>query len=222
MYTTNICKAKIGNFVLSNLKCQKMKNILHIISSPHGEESVSKKLGSAIVTQLQEAYPQTNVKTLDLVQDTFPHLDPKLVKAIRTRQEDLTEEQKTILQRSDAAIKDVMDADTIIISLPFFNFGIPSVIKAWLDHIIRAGVTFRYGENGPQGLVTGKKVYLALASGGVYSDGPMQAYDHAVPYLKSVLGFIGMTDVSVIRAEGMGIPSLKDLALEKAVAEIAV
>jgi FMN-dependent NADH-azoreductase len=115
-----------------------------------------------------------------------------------------------------------MEADTIIISLPLFNFGIPSVLKTWLDHIVRAGVTFNYTADGPLGLVTGKKLYIALASGGVYSQGPMQAYDHAVPYLTSVLNFIGITDISVVRAEGTGIPALKDIALEKAMAEIMV
>ncbi|PHK07687.1 FMN-dependent NADH-azoreductase [Nostoc linckia z13] len=198
-----------------------MKTILHISSSPHGENSVSKKLGKSIAGQLQQANDGAVVKLTDLGENPFPHLDAKLVQAIRTKPEDLTEEQKEILQGSDAAIKDIMNADAIVISIPFFNFGIPSVIKAWLDHVVRAGVTFRYGENGPVGLVTGKKVYLAVASGGVYSDGPMQAYDHAVPYLKSVLGFIGITDVSVVRAEGMGIPALKDLALEKALAEFS-
>jgi len=198
-----------------------MKTILHISSSPHGENSVSKKLGKSIAGQLQEANDGAVIKHTDLGEDPFPHLDAKLVQAIRTRPEDLTEEQKLLLHDSDAAIEDIMNADAIVISIPFFNFGIPSVIKAWLDHVVRAGVTFRYGENGPVGLVTGKKVYLAVASGGVYSDGPMQAYDHAVPYLKSVLGFIGITDVSVVRAEGMGIPSLKDLALEKALAEFS-
>ena len=201
---------------------KKMKTILHISSSPHGENSVSKKLGKAITNQLLDTYPGAIASHLDLAEDPFPHLDPALVAAIRTRAEDLTDEQRHVLKRSDAAVKDLMDADAIVIGIPFYNFGIPSVIKAWLDHIIRAGVTFRYGENGPVGLVTGKKIYLAIASGGVYSEGPMQAYDHAVPYLKSVLGFIGLSDFSVVRAEGLGIPSLKDLALQKAIAEIEV
>ena len=197
-------------------------NILHIITSPHGEASVSKKLGNAIVAQLQEAHPGAAVKTADLVQHPFPHLDADLVKAIRTKAEDQTLEQKVLLQQSDSAINDLLKADAIVISIPFFNFGIPSVLKSWLDHIVRAGVTFRYGANGPEGLLTGKKVYLAIASGGVYSDGPMQAYDHAVPYLKSIFGFIGITDVTVVRAEGMGIPTLAPHALNKAIEEIAV
>jgi FMN-dependent NADH-azoreductase len=197
-------------------------NILHIITSPHGEASVSKKLGNAIVAQLQETHKGAAVKTADLVQHPFPHLDADLVKAIRTKAEDQTPDQKALLQRADEAVKDLQEANAIVISIPFFNFGIPSVLKSWLDHVTRAGVTFRYGEKGPEGLLTGKKVYLAIASGGIYSGGPMQTYDHAVPYLKSILGFIGITDVQVLRAEGMGIPALAPHALDKAVSEIAV
>jgi len=199
-----------------------MKNILHISSSPHEENSVSKKLGNAIAEQLREANQDAVIKHVDLIENPFPHLDPALVKAIRTKQEDLTDDQKLLLKRSDAAVKDIMDADAIVIGIPFYNFGVPSVIKAWLDHVVRAGVTFRYGENGPVGLLTSKKVYLAIASGGIYSEGPMQAYDHAEPYLRSVLGFIGINDISVVRAEGMGIPALRDNALDKAMAEFIV
>ena len=83
------------------------------------------------------------------------------------------------------------------------NFNISSTLKAWIDHIARAGRTFSYGAEGPKGLVTGKKVYVVIASGGVYSDGPAAAFDHATPYLKTALGFLGMTDVEVIRIEGV-------------------
>src|SRR5690606_10090467 len=133
---------------------------------------------NAIAQQLIETYPGSGVKTTDLTANPFPHLDPVLVKAIRTKEDEQTPSDKILLQRSNEAINDVMEADTIIISLPLFNFGIPSVLKTWFDHVVRAGVTFRYTENGPTGLVTGKKLYIALASGGVYSQGPMQAYDH--------------------------------------------
>jgi FMN-dependent NADH-azoreductase len=199
-----------------------MKNILHISTSPNGQNSFSIRLGNAIAKQLTEVYPESVVAVTDLTENPFPHLDTARVKAIRTRTEDLTPEDRLLLERSDEAIKAIMEADTIIISLPLFNFGIPSVLKTWLDHIVRAGVTFNYTADGPLGLVTGKKLYIALASGGVYSQGPMQAYDHAVPYLTSVLNFIGITDISVVRAEGTGIPALKDIALEKAMAEIMV
>jgi FMN-dependent NADH-azoreductase len=115
-----------------------------------------------------------------------------------------------------------MDADVIVIDAPLYNFSIPSALKAWVDHIARAGVTFKYDENGPEGLVKGKKVYVALASGGIYSDGPMKGYDFAAPYLKSVLGFMGMTDFTVFRVEGVSYPNLKDTALQTAVDSIVL
>lgn len=199
-----------------------MKNILHISTSPNGQNSFSIRLGNAIAAQLVNAYPDAQIKTIDLTSDPFPHLDPVLVKAIRTTEDQLTDSDRQLLHRSDKAIKELMEADSVVISLPLFNFGIPSVLKTWLDHILRAGITFKYTENGPVGLVTGKKLYIALASGGVYSQGPMQAYDHAVPYLKDVLMFIGISDISVLRAEGTAIPALKDLALHRALEEITV
>lgn len=199
-----------------------MKNILHLSTSPHGENSFSIKLGNSILSQLVDAFPGSTVTVTDLTIDPFPHLDPVLVKAVRTREEEQTDEHKKLLKRSNAAIAQLKEADIIIISLPLFNFGIPSVLKTWLDNVVRGGVTFTYTPEGPKGLLSGKKVYIALASGGVYSQGPMQAYDHAIPYLKDVLGFIGINDVSVVRAEGIGVPALRELALEKAIEEVVL
>ena len=109
-----------------------------------------------------------------------------------------------------------MEADVLVIGVPMYNFSVPSTLKAWIDHIMRAGVTFKYDEKGPKGLVQGKKVYLAVASGGIYSEGPMKAYDFVTPYLQTVLGFIGLTDITIIRAEGTSIPDKKEFALETA------
>lgn len=198
-----------------------LKNILHIISSPRADESISLKLGNAIVARLRDTHFDAEVKEVNLSENPFPHLNTSLVQAIAGLSED-AEQQALLLERSDKAVKDLLEADTVVISLPFLNFGVPSVLKSWLDHIIRAGLTFSYGANGPIGLVTGKKVYLAMASGGVYSEGPMQAYDHAIPYLTDVLSFLGLTDISVIRAEGTKVPGLKEIALEKAIAAIEI
>jgi FMN-dependent NADH-azoreductase len=109
-----------------------------------------------------------------------------------------------------------------VIGAPLYNFTIHSALKAWIDHITRAGVTFGYGESGPIGLVTGKKVYVAMSSGGVYSEGPSTANDFVAPYLKAFLGFLGMKDVTVFRAEGLKVPGIKEHALEKAMDSIAI
>ena len=103
-----------------------------------------------------------------------------------------------------------------------YNFGISSTLKAWIDHIARAGVTFAYTANGPEGLIKGKKAYIAVTTGGVYSSGDYLPYDFVAPYLKAVLGFIGITDVTIIRAEGFAIPGVQETALETAISQIAV
>lgn len=198
-----------------------MKNILHVISSPRGTESISIQLGNSITEQLLEAYPDSKLTNLDLNVNPYPHLFEEQINALRSPAE-LTPDQKELVKRSDDAIAQLFDTDILVISLPLHNFGIPSTLKSWLDNIMRAGHTFSYTAEGPKGLVTGKKVYIAFASGAVYSDGPFQAYDFAVPYLKAALGFIGITDVNVVRAEGLGITGLAETALEKAIGSIAI
>ncbi|MCY1220302.1 FMN-dependent NADH-azoreductase [compost metagenome] len=199
-----------------------MKKILHIISSPRGDASMSIKLGNAIIEKLQAAYPDSQVKEHDLLKDRFPHLDEMHIASFFTPEENRSAQNKEAIRPSDEAIQEITDADIIVIGTPLFNFGIPSSLKAWIDHIARAGVTFKYDENGPEGLVKDKKVYVAMASGGIYSDGPMASYDFAVPYLRSALGFLGMTDITVYRVEGTMIPTIQDTALEKAVDGILI
>jgi len=193
-----------------------MKNILHIISSTRGDESVSTQLGNAVIEKLQATEPGI-VTVIDLEKFPLSHLNDSRTIAMRTPQDLRTAEQSELLKESDQAVATVFAADIIVISTPLINFSIPSPLKAWLDNIARAGVTFSYSAEGAKGLITGKKVYIALASGAIYSEGPMQPYDHAVPYLKSMLSFIGMTDITVLRAEGTSIPGIQDVALEKAV-----
>jgi FMN-dependent NADH-azoreductase len=197
-------------------------HILHIISSPRSN-SYSARLGRQIVEKLQAAHPGSTVLERDLTVHPLPHLEEVFVKGIFTPAEARTPEQQTAVGHSDEVIEQVLAADVLVIGSPMYNFSISSSLKAWLDHVVRAGVTFSYGPNGPQGLLTGKKVYLALASGGVYSGtSPMAAYDFMAPYLKPVLGFIGLTDVEVVRVEGTSIPDLEPTALAKAVASVAV
>lgn len=195
--------------------------ILHLISSPRGEASVSIKLGNAVVDKLVTANPGSTVKTKDLTAVNYPHLEEVHLQSFFTPAEQRSPELIEAVKNSDEAIAEVMDADAIVIGLPFYNFSIPSSLKAWIDHIVRAGVTFSYGENGPKGLIPQKKVYLAIASGGVYSDGPMKQFDFAEPYLRWILGFLGLTDITTYRAEGLKVPGLMETALEKAIESIA-
>jgi len=199
-----------------------MKNILHIITSPRASESVSIQLGNAIVKQLQDTFPGSAVATLNLATHPLPHLDELTITALRTPADQQTTIQKEALTASDAAIAQLLDADILVIGVPLYNFGIPSNLKSWLDHIIRAGKTFSYTAEGPKGLVEGKKVYMAFSSGAVYSEGPYKDFDFATPYVTTALGWIGITDVTAVRAEGLGIPGVKETALEKAIEAFAV
>ncbi|MEP6676825.1 MAG: NAD(P)H-dependent oxidoreductase [Ferruginibacter sp.] len=199
-----------------------MKKVLNIISSPRGEASYSIKLSNAIVEKIKTAYPGSEVKTHDLTHSPFPHLEESHLTSFFTPKENLSAINKEAIKHSDEAISEINDADIIVIGAPLYNFSIHSTLKAWIDHISRSGITFKYSDKGPEGLVKNKKVYLAIASGGVYSEGPMKAYDFVEPYLKTFLGFIGMTDVTTIRVEGLSIPVVQDNALQKAIDSIHV
>lgn len=195
-----------------------MKNILHVISSPSGENSVSIKLGNAIVNKLMSENPGSTVTEINVARDPFPHMEENLIKATRSS---AAPSDGEALRRSDEAVRQVQEADIIVIGVPLFNFSIPSTLKSWLDNIVRPGVAFTYSEKGVQGLITGKQVYLAVASGAIYSEGPMKDYDFAAPYLEKVFGFIGVTDITTVRAEGVNMPNLKDIALQKAIDSIS-
>jgi FMN-dependent NADH-azoreductase len=193
-----------------------MKKILNITSSAKGENSFSGKLSTAIVEKLQTKYPDSSLQTLNLGKNPLPHLDEVHLAAFFTPENLQTEDDKEVIKISSEAIKETMEADIIVISVPLYNFGIPSTLKSWIDHIARAGITFTYTENGPEGLIKNKKVYLAIASGGIYSEGPMKPFDFTEVYLRAVLGFLGMTDITVFRVEGTVIPEIKDMAVTKA------
>lgn len=199
-----------------------MKKILHIISSPRGESSFSIKLGNAIVEKLKALHPDALVKELNLAKQDIPHLSDIHLNAFFTPADLRSDDLRNVVKFSEESIADLMEADYVVIGAPMYNFAIPSTLKAWLDQVCRAGVTFRYTENGPEGLVQGKKVYLAVTTGGVYSEGPMNSFDFISSYLKAVLGFIGMTDVTVYRVEGTAIPEMKDSALEKGLSSIVL
>ena len=199
-----------------------MKRILHLISSPRGPESLSIKLAEATISKIQQQYPGSTVDTVNLIETNVPHLDTAHLRSFYTPEEQLTPEDQDAIYYSDQAISQLIAADIIVIGAPLYNFGIHSSLKAWIDHIARAGKTFSYSEKGPEGLVKNKKVYIAMSSGAVYSEGLYKTYDFVSGYLTSVLGFLGMTDLTVFRVEGVNIPGIKENALDKAIESIVL
>ena len=174
--------------------------ILQINASARSDGANSTRLADGITARLLAARPGAVVETLDLARDPQPMLDEPALVALFTPADQRSTEQAARVAIDDARIAQLQAADAIVIGVPMYNFGVPVQLKAWLDAVARAGVTFRYTENGPEGLVKGKKVYVALARGGVYRDSPT---DSQVPFLKTMLGFLGMTDVEFVYAEGL-------------------
>lgn len=199
-----------------------MTKVLHIISSTRGAESVTIKLGNAIVDRIQANVPKTVVTEVDLSNNPYPHLEDFQINSFFTPKEHRTPEQVLAIKKSDEAIAQLQETDILLISAPMYNFSINSSLKAYFDHIARAQVTFRYTENGSEGLLRNKKAYIAFGSAGVFDIEHMRPYDFAVPYIKHFLGFIGITDVTVFRVEGTAIPGLKETALGRAIDSIAV
>jgi FMN-dependent NADH-azoreductase len=176
-------------------------NILYLTSSPRGAASYSNKVGAQVLQELQRVHPSADLVVRDLAREVLPHIDENFAAGMAQPLEKRTPAQQTAITRSDILIDELLAADIIVIAVAMINFGIPSTLKVWVDHVTRRGRTFVYGEKGPQGLVTGKRVILVQAKGGVYS-GSMQPYDFVAPYLKHMLGFLGMTDMLVIDVEG--------------------
>ena len=192
-----------------------MKNILHIISSPRGKDSFSIKLGEGIIEKLLTKYPGSVVKEHNLAKEPFPHLGEAELAAFFTEPENRTDEHNTNLGQSEKAIKELFEADIIVIGAPVYNMHIHSTLKAWIDHIVRSGRTVNFGGSGPEGLIKNKKVYLAISSAGKYSKGQWKQFDFVEPYLRFVLNLVGLSDVEVLRVEGTNVPAEQSIALEQ-------
>jgi FMN-dependent NADH-azoreductase len=180
-----------------------MKNILLILGSPRDRASYSHQIGRRVVDDLKSRYPSAKVVVRNLAKEALPDVDEGFVTGRVLAPDQRSAAETEALALSDVLVAELMAADVIVLATPMHNFGISASVKKWIDQIVRPGVTFSYSDKGPLGLVQGKKLILVLASGGVYSEGPMKPYDFQEPYLRTVLGFIGMTDVEVIRVEGV-------------------
>jgi FMN-dependent NADH-azoreductase len=196
--------------------------ILHVISSPRGEASNSTRLGNRIIDRLKQLYPGSTVHVNNVVERDYAHLNGYHVDAYTLHIEDHGPMHKETARSSDAAVEELLAADIIVISLPLYNFQVPSALKAWIDHIVRKDKTVGYRNGRREGLAQHKKVYLAIASAGVYSNGPMKEYDFAEPYLRYILGYIGITDISTFRIEGASVPGVMETAVEKGLESVVI
>ena len=196
-----------------------MTTILQINSAARSQGANSTLLLNELTEKLQQSNPGAQVVVRNLQAEPLPHLDDAVLGAFFTPADQRTPEQAAIAARSDALIAELQAADVVVIGAPMYNFGISSQLKTYFDFIARAGITFQYTANGPEGLVKGKKVYVVSARGGKYLGTPG---DSQTPYLKTFLAFIGMTDVNFIYAEGLNMgPDAAGAALAAAREAIA-
>lgn len=190
------------------------KKILHIDSSPMGEKSFSKRISKEVVEGLKKKFPNSEVVSHDFAKNPLPHISAEVLGAFFTPVENQNEEQSKAIVVSDQLVNELVSADIIVVGAPMWNLNIPSSLKAWIDHIVRAGKTFKYTEQGPVGLLSSdKKVIIASSRGGMYTEGAYQAYDFQETYLKAIFGFLGVREIYFIRAEGT---SMGESAIEAA------
>jgi FMN-dependent NADH-azoreductase len=193
--------------------------LLQINASINSEKGQSSQLANQFVNAFRNQHPDAKILVRDVAAgEPVPHLNAERFGAFCTPAEARNAEQATVVAYSDALISELKQADVIVIGLPMYNFGVPSQLKAYFDHIARAGETFKYTEKGPMGLLTGKKAYVFAARGGIYAGTPM---DTQTSYVRDFLRFIGLADVEFVYAEGLAIsPQSKDAGLAKAAAAI--
>jgi FMN-dependent NADH-azoreductase len=181
-----------------------MTNLLFVASSLFGDGSQSRLVASEFIDRWRQSHPQTRVVERDLA-DGIPHLSLAVLAASMTPADTRSTAEHEAAALADALIEEIEAADVIVLAAPMYNFSIPSTLKAWIDHITRAGRTFRYGAAGPEGLLKGRKAFVITGRGGIYSgDSPAKGMDFQEPYLRAMLGFLGL-DVTFIHVEGLKI-----------------
>jgi FMN-dependent NADH-azoreductase len=197
-----------------------MSHVLVINSSAAGRDSVSRVLVADAVSKLLEVNPNAKVIHRDLGENPPPHLVSQTLNGVRGTA--VSEVEFAARRLSDELIGELKAADTIVIGAPMYNFSVPTTLRAWFDHVLRAGVTFSYADGSPRGLLGGRRVIVIESRGGLYSEGPAQAIDFQEPYLRHLLGFIGLTDVTFVHAEKIGYgPEARTAALETAKSKIS-
>ena len=183
-----------------------MSTLLLVKSSIFGAQSKSSEIAQDFVLRWTEKHPGSSVITRDLGAEPVTHLTSDHLGAAMTVKDNRSSQQQEIIALADTLIEEAERAEVIVIASPMYNFSISSNLKAWIDHIVRAGRTFRYTEEGrPEGLLKNKKVVVVTGRGGVYSQGPLAAFDFQEPYLRTILGFVGLTNISFIHVEGLRI-----------------
>jgi FMN-dependent NADH-azoreductase len=194
--------------------------LLQINASINHDNGQSSQLANQFVAAFQERHPEASILVRNVATgESVPHLNAERFGAFITQPEQRSAAQHAVVAYSDSLIGELKQADVVVIGLPMYNFGVPSQLKAYFDHIARAGVTFKYTEKGPVGLLTSKKVYVFAARGGLYAGTPL---DTQTSYVRDFLRFLGMTDVEFVYAEGLAISAQsKDAGIARAVAEIA-
>jgi FMN-dependent NADH-azoreductase len=197
-----------------------MTTLLQLNASINNSNGQSSQLANQFVAAFREKHPEARIIVRDVAAaQAVPHLDAERFGAFITKPEERSNAQHAVVAYSDALIAELQQADVMVLGLPMYNFGVPSQLKAYFDHIARAGVTFKYTDKGPEGLLTDKKVFVFAARGGLYAGTPM---DTQTSYVRDFLRFLGMTDVEFVYAEGLAIsPQSKEAGLARAVAEIA-
>ena len=176
-----------------------MSKVLVLNSSVSGEASVSRTLVADTVAAIRSNDPRAQIIQRDLAASPLPHLLPETVAGVRA--EPTTDAEHAARALSDELVAELKDADTLVIGAPMYNFGMPSQLKAWFDYVLRAGIAFKYSEAGPEGLLKGKRAVVIETRGGLYSEGPAAAMDSQEPHLRTLLGFMGITDVTFVLAE---------------------
>lgn len=196
-----------------------MSRVLIIESSARQQGSVSRQLTQAFISQWDRAHPEDEVVVRDVAEHVLPHLDASLLEAWTKPEAEHDVAEREALQRSNLLTDELLAADVLVLAAPMYNFTIPSTLKAWLDHVLRAGVTFKYTATGPQGLLEGKRAIVLTSRGGVHAGG---ASDHQEPYLRQVLAFIGIHDVTFVHAEGLNMGGeVAERGLSQAMAALA-